>query len=111
MGNAQMQARRLHTQRERIAKDLHVPDMIRGTMLKRYLECTRAQCTCHKSVEKRHGPYYFLVIRKKSRTKHVYVPHHMAKTVKQWVSHYNDVWHGIEQITDINVQLIRLSSK
>lgn len=111
MGNTKGQAKRLQGQRRRIAKGVNLPEMIRGTMLKRYLECTRPNCRCHKAVEYRHGPYYFLAIRRKDRTMHVYVPQSMVKMVRKWVTNYNKVWQGIEEITDINVKLIRLGGK
>lgn len=98
-------------QRKRIAEKINLTKMIRGTMLKRYLECARPNCRCHKSIEHRHGPYYFLVIRRKNKTMHVYVPQSMVKTVKKWTANYDKVWQGIEKITDINVKLIRLSGK
>lgn len=111
MSNNKGQMKQLYGQRERIARKLNLTEIIRGTMLKRYLECIRPNCRCHKSVKYRHGPYYFLAIRRKDRTRHVYVPQGMIKTVKKWVTGYNKVWQGIEEITDINAKLIRLDNK
>lgn len=111
MGDNRKQVKRLHSQREVIVKGIRLTELIRGTMLKRYLECMRANCKCHKSAEGRHGPYYFLAIRRKDKTKHVYVPQKKVKIVKEWVANYNKAWEVIEAITDINIKLIRLSDK
>ena len=111
MDNTKKQVRRLYGQREQIVKGVNLAEMIRGTMLKRYLECARQNCRCHKGVKERHGPYYFLAIRRKDKTKHVYIPQDKIETVKKWVSSYNKIWQGIEEITDINVKLIRMDSK
>ena len=103
--------KRLLKQRAATARRLPVEEMIRGTMLKRYLECMRASCKCHKSARYRHGPYYFLSIGRKDRTRHVYIPQSMVKTVKKWAANYERVWEGIEEITDINTKIIRLAGK
>lgn len=107
MGNSREQLKRLYGQRERIAKEVNLAEMIRGSLLKRYLECIRPNCRCHKSVKHRHGPYYFLSIRRKDKSYHVYVPKSILKKVKGWVTNYSRTWKGIEDITDINVKLIR----
>lgn len=94
-------------QRENVAKRLPINKVIRGTLLKRYLECSRPNCYCHKSIKNRHGPYYFLSIRRKNKSFHIYIPLSMQKEIKQWIQNYNLVWEGIEKITDINIQLIQ----
>lgn len=111
MGINKKQLKWLYGQREKIARKMNLVEMIRGTMLKRYLECMRVNCRCHKSRKYRHGPYYFLSIRRKDKSYHVYVPKGMEGKIKKWVVNYNKVWEGIEKITDINKKLIRLKNK
>ena len=111
MINSKKQSKQLRGQRKKMAEKINLTEMIRGTMLKRYLECARPNCRCHKATEHRHGPYYFLAIRRKNKTMHVYVPQNMVKAVKKWAANYDKAWQGIEKITDINVKLIRLSGK
>lgn len=103
--------KQLLKRRAAIAKQLPIVEMIRGTLLKRYLECMRANCKCHKGAKYRHGPYYFLSIGRKDKSFHVYVPKKMLKEVKKWVINYERVWKGIEEITDINTKVIRLTGK
>lgn len=103
--------RQLLGRRRKVAGQMSFEEMIRGTLLKRYLECTRGNCKCHKSKGNRHGPYYFLAIRRKDRTMHVYIPQSMVKTVRKWAANYERVWEGIEEITDINTKVIRLAGK
>lgn len=103
--------RQLLDRRRKVAGQMSFEEMIRGSLLKRYLECARINCRCHKSKGNRHGPYYFLAIRRKDRTKHVYVPQGMVKTIRKWVANYNRVWAGVEAITDINIKVIRLAGK
>ncbi len=98
-------------ERSGIARQLPLQEMIRGSMLERHLECVRPDCKCHKSAKYRHGPYYFLSIRRKNKTFHVYVPKIMQEKVKTWVANYDKVWAGVEEITDINVKLIKAANK
>ena len=94
-----------------VISKLPLENMVRGTFIERYLECSRKNCNCHRAKKYRHGPYYFITIRKKNKSNHVYVPLKHMKEIKNWVENYNKVWAGIEKITDINIQIIREMSK
>jgi len=110
MNNKKYQ-QQLLKQREKIVKNLHLREMVRGTLLKRYLCCSRVNCRCHRLLKYRHGPYYFLSIRKKERSFHIYVPLNKVKEIKKWVKNYHLVWEGIEEITRINIELMRHGGK
>ena len=104
-------AKKLADQRAAIARHLPLERMIRGTLMTRYLECIRPHCRCHESKKLRHGPYYFISIRRRNRSMHVYVPLSMRKEAKKWSENYDRVWKGIEAITDLNVKLLRAARK
>lgn len=78
--------------------------MVRGTFIERHLECARKSCRCHRSKKYRHGPYYFITIRKKNKSNHAYVPLKLMNEVRNWVDNYNRVWEDIKKITDINIR-------
>ncbi len=111
MANSKEQLQSLYRHRQRIAQRIDLVEMIRGTLLERYLECSRPHCRCHQAKKYRHGPYYFLSIRRKDKSYHVYVPQQLKKKVQQWVTNYQHAWQGIEAITDLNVKLIRRHGK
>lgn len=100
--------RGLLERRRRMTREAELEEMIRGTLMKRHLECSKAKCWCHRTRPKGHGPYYFLTIRRKDKSKHVYVPQGMVKRVREWVRNYDKIWKTIERITDINIKLIRI---
>lgn len=98
-------------QRRKIALSLPLERMIRGTLMERYLECVRPGCRCHKSKKWRHGPYFFISIRRGNKSQHVYVPQNMLAEAKKWSKNYDLVWEGIEAITNLNIQLLRQAGK
>lgn len=100
--------KKLVRQRKLIANSLPLEEMVRGTLIKRYLECIRPLCKCHKSKKFRHGPYYYLSIRKKDKSTHVYIPFNKLNKVKVLAENYNKVWKGLEEISAINIGLIKL---
>lgn len=105
------QVKKLESDRKRAAKGIDLGEIIRGTILKRHLTCTRPGCKCHESEKHRHGPYYFLSIRRKNKSQHVYIPRNMLKNIEKWTGNYDKVWTAIEKITDLNARIIQLTRK
>ena len=94
--------------RKEVVQKASLEDIIRGTLIKRYLECIRLSCKCHKNKRNRHGPYYFLTIRKKDKSYHTYIPKEKIKKVKEWIKNYDKLWEVIEEVTEINKKLIKI---
>lgn len=95
----------------KIAKLPPLSEVLRGTFIKWYQVCARKSCKCHKDKKYRHGPFYRVSYFKGSRSYHVYVPLKDKEKVKVWVNNYNKLWKGIEDISELNIKLIRLESK
>jgi len=102
------QMQKLNQQKQKIIKQLpSLGEILRGTFIKCYLKCIRPNCKCHKGKKYEHGPYYRVSYGKGKRVHHIYVPLKDKKKVKTWVNNYNKIWQGIENISDINIRLIR----
>jgi hypothetical protein len=86
-------------------------EILRGTFIKWYQVCARRSCPCHKSRKYQHGPFYRVSYSKKGRSYHIYVPIKDKKRVETWVDNYNKIWQGIEDISEINIKLIRMGNK
>lgn len=100
---------RLNKKREKILKRLHpFGEMIRGTLIKWYGECKNPGCKCHQDKNYRHGPYYRISYSKGGRIHHVYVPSKKKKEVRILCNNYKRIWQGIEDISEINIKLIKL---
>lgn len=99
-------------QKQKVAKQLpSLTEILRGTFIKCYLECIRPNCKCHKDKKYRHGPYCRVSYGKHKRMHHIYVPLYLEKKVKRWTNNYKKLWDGIEDISDINIKLIRKGIK
>jgi len=79
--------------------------------MKWYGECGTKGCRCHKEPRYQHGPYYKVSYSKKGKVYNIYVPHSKKNEVKEWINNYNRVWDGIEDVSEINIKLIRSGDK
>ncbi len=85
-------------------------EILRGTFIKCYLQCIRPNCKCHKAKIYRHGPYYRVSYGKGKQVHHIYVPLKMKKMVQKWTINYNKLWQVIEDISVLNIKIIREES-
>lgn len=104
--------KKIESQKTKILKKLPpLSEVLRGTLMKCYLECIRPNCKCHKAKKHRHGPYYRISYGQKGRMRHVYVPKKILKTVRRWTKNYDKIWKWLEEFSKLNVRLIREKSK
>ena len=99
---------RLLKKRTGVVKSLpSMERLVRASLLKRNFKCKNPNCPCQRGAKK-HGPYYWLTVSKGDKRKQIYIPLGSEKQAKQWISNYNKVWQGIEDISSINFELIKL---
>jgi hypothetical protein len=56
----------------------------------------------------KHGPAYYLTVSyAKGRTKQVYVPKKLQPLAAEWVRNYHQAMTVLEEISSINLELIR----
>lgn len=105
------QVKKLNKMKQKVAENLPaLTEVLRGTFIKWRQVCARRSCKCHKSKKYQHGPFYRVSFSKKGRSHHIYVPLKDKKKIKIWVDNYNKLWQGIEEISQINIKLIRLGA-
>ncbi|MGB9642874.1 MAG: DUF6788 family protein [Candidatus Ratteibacteria bacterium] len=108
----EQEIKKLRKEKQRVIEVLPpLDEIMRGTFIKCYLECIRANCKCHKGKRYRHGPYYRVSYGKAGRMHHVYVPIRMKNQVKKWTENYIKLWEAIEKISEFNIQIIRLKKR
>jgi hypothetical protein len=57
----------------------------------------------------KHGPAYYLTVsHPKGRTRQAYVAKDPKKTAEAWIRNYHRVWDALEEISRINLELLRL---
>ncbi len=87
-----------------------VDKIIRGTFKKRYIECGKLNCRCHK--EGGHGPYYYLTINYPGgETKCVKIPRNDVREVQRWVRNYKKTKRVLERISNLNLKCIEYKKK
>lgn len=108
----QTEYKKLKRQKQKIMKESPpLTEVIRGTFIKCYLKCIRTNCKCHKDKKYRHGPQYRVSYGKGNKMHHVYVPLDMKKEVEKWTANYRKLWQGIEDISALNIKIIRRLSR
>jgi hypothetical protein len=83
--------------------------LVRGSFIEQFLKCGKPNCACHRDSDKRHGPYYLLMICLgvgKVRKFMLKDPAqreqaHAASTA------YTQFMEQIEELSQINAELIR----
>ena len=84
-------------------------ETVRGSLLSRYLPCGNPGCRCKRG--KLHGPaYYVTVSYAGGKTRQVYVPKQLKPVVERWLANYREVYAALEEISAINLELIRLKA-
>lgn len=103
---------KLHKMKQKIAEALPpFTEVLRGTFIEWSQVCARNTCKCHKSKRHQHGPFYRVSYSKAGKSYHIYVPLKDKKKIKIWTNNYNKLWQGIEDISELNIKLIRTGMK
>jgi hypothetical protein len=98
--------RRREAAARRLAK---ASESVRGSLIERFLPCGKAGCRC-KSGDL-HGPAYYLTVSYPGgKTRQVYVGRAIKDAVERWLANYREVQAALEEISAINLELIRLKA-
>ena len=81
-------------------------EILRGSLMERYLTCGNPNCKCAKG--ERHGPMWYLTITLgPGRTTGGIVPAEKVDQVRGWIENYRKVKDHLEKISEINRELLR----
>lgn len=78
---------------------------MRGTMYKTYRRCGRKSCWCYKT-EKSH-PLTLLTLHLKGKQEALTVRKEEEREVKKMIDEYNRLWERIDELTEINLEILR----
>lgn len=85
-------------------------EILRGSLMERYLTCGHADCKCARG--ERHGPIWYLsVTLNQSHRMGQTVPPNQVEQVRRWIENYHQVKERLEKISDINRELLRRQKK
>ena len=106
-GLSQLSELALRQRRLGLAKQLPpVTEILRGSLLQRYVTCGNPACKCAKG--ERHGPMWYLTVTLgPGRTTGGIVAPEKVEQVREWVNNYHRVKEHLEKISEINRELLR----
>jgi len=101
---------RLKKKRQAIIKRMpRFNRILRTTISKYYLTCGYKKCRCHRG--EKHGPFIYLSVTDKGKTKMYFTPKELVKQVKQGVKNYDKLWQDICELCKINRKILWLKRK
>lgn len=83
-----------------------VAEILRGSLMERYVTCGNPSCRCARG--ERHGPTWYLsVTLGAGRTTGSIIPEEKVDEVRGWIENYHKLKDRLEKISDINRELLR----
>lgn len=83
-----------------------VADILRGSLVERYVTCGNPGCRCAQG--ERHGPVWYLTVTLgPGRTTGGIIPADKVDEVRGWIENYHQVKEHLEKISEINRELLR----
>src|SRR5665213_3927153 len=83
-----------------------VAEILRGSLMERYVTCGNPSCKCARG--EKHGPNWYLsVTLGPGRTTGSIIPEEKVYEVRSWIEHYHKLKNQLEKISDINRELLR----
>lgn len=79
--------------------------ILRGSVLTYFLPCGKKGCKCKRDKDSLHGPYYYISVSEKGKTK-MYLLGRKRKEAVYAVARYNDMMKRIYRICEINLKLL-----
>lgn len=96
----------LRQRRLGLAKLPPVSEILRGSLMQRYVTCGNPSCKCARG--ERHGPSWYLsVTLGPGRTTGIIIPDEKVDEVRGWIENYQKLKDQLEKISDINRELLR----
>ena len=96
----------LRQRRLGLAKLPPVAEILRGSLMERYVTCGNPSCKCARG--EKHGPSWYLsVTLGPGRTTGSIIPEEKVDEVRGWIKNYHKLKDQLEKISDINRELLR----
>jgi hypothetical protein len=103
-----LKSERLAARRQALVENLSgLGPVLRASLIERFTQCGKGDCKCMRG--EKHGPSYYLTVSyAKGKTQQVYVSKDLKPVAEAWVRNYHQAMAMLEEISNINLELIRL---
>jgi hypothetical protein len=91
-----------------LLRQLVIPgDFLRASYVERFTTCGKTNCVCAQG--RKHGPFYYLVsgLTKGNVLKFLLKTPSQQRQGRQGVAAYQQLWEGLEELSQINAELLR----
>lgn len=98
----------LRRRKAALLRQLAVPhDLLRASYVERFTTCGKSNCACAQG--HKHGPFYYLVsgLKPGQVLKFLLKSPSQRHNGQQGVAHYQELWEGLEELSQINAELLR----
>ncbi len=98
----------LRQRKAALLRQLVIPrDFLRASYVERFTTCGKANCACAHG--QKHGPFYYLVsgLTKGNVLKFLLKTPSQQHKGQQGVAAYQELWKGLEELSQINAELLR----
>lgn len=93
-------------ERQELVKGLPMwKDILRGSVITYFLPCGKKGCRCKREKDRLHGPYYYISVSEKGKTK-MYLLGRKRKEAVYAAVRYKDMMESINRICEINLRLL-----
>lgn len=83
--------------------------ILKGSLVKRYVRCSKAGCRCEKGYL--HGPCYYFSYLKKGKIVQIYVPRDRVKEIKEGIRNYRLILKVLDEISLKNIKVLKRRRK
>lgn len=100
----------LRQRKQALLRQLRLPpNLLRASFVKQFLTCGKPACPCHQNQDRKHGPYYYLLLclgTGRIRKFSLKDPQQLHQA-GEGTAAYTQFMEGVEELSQINAELLR----
>lgn len=97
------------TRKPLLSKLPSLNEILRGSLTKYYITCTRSPgCRCHRGFK--HGPYWYLSVNFHGKTRKALIPRNKLPQVRRYLRNWKRFSKLMDQIIDANIDRIKMEA-
>jgi hypothetical protein len=78
-----------------------------GSVVRQYMFCGKPSCACHRDLQKKHGPYYYLSYKEGGKSRYKYLGKATSPEVER-ARNYQGFQRGMARLGKIHREIIEL---
>jgi len=79
-----------------------------GTVQKQMLTCGKSNCSCHRDLEARHGPYWYWTSKRKGKTVSKKLTPEEAEIISEWIENRRRIERILKEMAQLSARALPL---